>query len=105
MNDFQYEILDRAHIVKDLIELAETNNDSLKKNILKHQTEIDKLKSERKAYLMPIVPGERIMYLLMKWDKSNNYNNHDIESWQNEIWLTLAEFEESLRKDAANSEF
>ena len=36
MNDFQYEILDRAGVVKSLIDGLELNNDSLKKNILKH---------------------------------------------------------------------
>ena len=59
---------------------------------------------ERKACRMPLVPGERIITLLRKWDEHDHYNNEDIESWQNEIWVSLAEFEASLRQDAANAE-
>jgi hypothetical protein len=69
-------------------------NVGLKNDIGDFEEAIAQEEALRNPRTLHIVPGEKIHEKLTLWASEAVYDNHDLYQYANELWMSLAQYEE-----------
>jgi hypothetical protein len=100
----QLDVRARAEEIEKLIGSMDQNNAGLKNDIGDYEEAVLQLEAERNPKTLHIVPGEKIHEKMTQWAQEEVYDNVDLYMYANELWMSLAQFEEQLKSGAKGHE-